>query len=156
MNKKSATFLGLVTIGICVSSYLIYYHYALRTGDEGWCNINNQINCKNVLQSKYSEILGVPLALFGLVWFSISGIFRYFRRGFSVAFVGSNTPFYLFVWSSIGLAAVIGLIFLEIFSVGSICILCTTCHILAVGIFIISYSSLEKPLSKYVRDLFYY
>jgi len=155
LNKASATFLGLVIIGICISSYLVYYHYASRAGAKGWCNINDQINCKNVIQSRYSEIFGVPLAAFGLVWFSVSGIFHYFRES-SVAFLGPNAPFYLFVWSSIGVVSVIVLVFLEIFSVGSICLLCTACHIMAVGIFAISHTFLKKPLSDYVRDLFYY
>jgi len=156
MNKTSATFLGLVIIGICVSSYLIYYHYALRAGSEGWCNISNQINCKNVIESKYSEISGVPLAVLGLAWFSICGIFSYLKTKFSSTRFGTNIPFYLFVWSSIGLVSLVCLVLLEIFSVGSICLLCTTCHVLAVGIFAISYISLNKPLSVYLRDLFYY
>ena len=155
MNKKPAIFLGLVIIGICISSYLIYYHYASKAGTEGWCNINDQINCKNVIQSKYSEIFGIPLAVFGLVWFCVSGMFHYFKES-STAILGSNAPFYLFVWSVIGLVAVICLVFLEIFSVGSICLLCTTCHITTIGIFVISYTYLGKPLSKYVRDVFYY
>ena len=155
MNKMSAIFLGLLVIGISVSSYLVYYHYAARAGSESWCNINSQINCNNVILSKYSEVFGIPLAALGAAWFSICAIFRQVGAVLSITIFGANAPFYLFIWSSLGVATVAGLVFLEIFSVGSICILCTICHIMALGIFVISYMSLKKPLSSYVKDVFY-
>jgi len=156
MNKISAVFLILVVTGICVSSYLVYYHYASRAGAEGWCNINSHVNCYNVIQSKYSEIFGVPLAVLGITWFSICFLFSPISKVFSVLINDSNGPFYLFIWSSTGLTAVMVLVYLEICAVGSICILCTICHAMAVGIFGISYTSLKKPISNYVKDTFYY
>ncbi|MGI0046701.1 MAG: vitamin K epoxide reductase family protein [Nitrosotalea sp.] len=160
MNKLSLIFFVLVAVGLGVSSYLIYYHYSAKAGAEGWCNINSQINCNKVLLSKYSEIFGAPLGVLGMIWFSIAWLLRYlgmassFRIGSSFRISGSNAPFYLFVWSCIGLCTVIGLIYLEIFIIGAICPFCTICHILAVGIFIISYVSLNKPLIDCVRDVF--
>ena len=155
MNRLSLIFFLLVGVGLSISSYLIYYHYVAKEGAEGWCNINSQINCNKVILSKYSEISGVPLGALGIIWFLIAGLFRYFETVASSRMRVSNVQFYLFIWSSIGMCAVMGLVYLEIFAVGAICPFCTFCHILATGIFIISYVSLKKPLSDYLRDVFY-
>jgi uncharacterized membrane protein len=155
MNRLSLIFFTLVAVGLSISSYLIYYHYAAKEGAEGWCNINSQINCNKVILSKYSEIFGVPLGALGMIWFSIAGVLRYFGTDSSSRMLVSNAPFYLFIWSSLGVCTVIGLVYLEIFVVGAICPFCTFCHILATGIFIISYVSLKKPLVDYIRDTFY-
>ena len=155
MNKPSLIFFLLVGIGLSTSSYLIYYHYLAVAGAEGWCNINNQINCNKVILSKYSEILGMPLGVLGIIWFSVAGLLRYLGSVSYFKISGSIVSFYLFIWTSIGLSTVIGLLYLEIFAVGAICLFCTLCHILAAGIFIISYVSLKKPLGDYIRDAFY-
>lgn len=155
-------FFLLVAVGLAVSSYLIYYHYSARAGAEGWCNINSQINCNKVILSRYSEIFGLPLGGLGIIWFASAGLLRYlgmvssFGLGPSFRISGSNIPFYLFILSCIGLCTVTGLVYLEVFVVGAICLFCTLCHFLAAGIFIISYVSLKRPLIDCIRDLFYH
>ena len=52
----------LATIGICIAAYLTYVHYddvqVLCTGGGG---------CEKVQKSEYSKLLGVPVALLGLL-----------------------------------------------------------------------------------------
>ncbi len=152
--RVTKTFLALVIIGISLSSYLIYFHYEARAGLSSWCNLNDKINCTNTILSSYSEIEGIPLGVFGIIWFSVSGLLYNNKLKFSKN-IGVNAPFYLFIWTGIGIASVAYLVYVELFVVDSICLLCTATHITGVSIFVLSYLSVRGNLSKYVRDAFY-
>lgn len=65
--------------------YLAYQHYNLRFGNAqpSLCNINSTFDCDVVAASRFSELLGFPLALWGaivaillLVWSSLLGALR--------------------------------------------------------------------------------
>jgi uncharacterized membrane protein len=147
-------FLACVIIGISLSSYLIYFHYEARAGLPSWCNLNDKINCTNTVLSSYSEIGRMPLGAFGVVWFSISGLLYYNKLRFSKN-TSANAPFYLFIWAGIGIASAAFLVYVEVFLVGSICLLCTATHATGVAIFVLSYLSVRGNLSRYVKNIFY-
>jgi len=149
---RSKIFLAFVIIGISLSSYLIYFHYEARAGMPSWCNLNEKINCTNTILSAYSEIKGIPLGVLGVVWFSISGILYQDKLRLVK---GNFAPFYLLVWTSIGIAAVGYLVYVELFLVGSICVLCTATHLTGIVIFAMSFVSVKGNLSKYMRNIFY-
>lgn len=60
---------GLATFAaILVHIYLASRHYALKFGEvntQSLCNINSTFNCEAVSASRYSEFLGVPMAVWG-------------------------------------------------------------------------------------------
>jgi len=56
-------------IGIIVASYSLYEYYFGVPSD--FCNINEAFNCYQVAKSGYSDILGVPIALFGMIGFGL-------------------------------------------------------------------------------------
>jgi uncharacterized membrane protein len=147
-------FLAVVIIGISLSFYLIYFHYEARAGLPSWCNLNDKINCSNTILSSYAEIGGIPLGAFGVIWFSISGLLYYNKLSFFKN-TSASSPFYLFIWAGIGVASAACLVYVEIFLVGSICLLCTATHITGVAIFVLSYLSVRGNLSKYVKNVFY-
>lgn len=147
-------FLALVIIGISLSSYLIYFHYEARAGLPSWCNLNDKINCTNTILSSYSEIGKIPLGAFGVVWFSVSGLLYHNKLRFSKN-ASTNAPFYLFVWAGIGVASVVYLVYVEIFLVGSVCLLCTATHATGIAVFVLSYLSVRDNLSGHVKNIFY-
>ncbi|MGI0061348.1 MAG: vitamin K epoxide reductase family protein [Nitrosotalea sp.] len=151
---RSKIFLAFVIIGISLSLYLIYFHYAAREGLPSWCNINDRINCTNTILSSYSEVGDAPLGVFGVIWFSVSGLLYHNKLGFSKN-ASVNAPFYLFIWAAIGVVSAAYLVYVEIFVVGSICLLCTATHATGVAIFVLSYLSVRGNLSKYVKNTFY-
>ena len=78
-----AALASLAAIG--VHAYLLMEHYDLRYGQAaatGLCNINATFNCAAVSASRFSEVLGYPVALLGaaanaalivlLAWFAIA------------------------------------------------------------------------------------
>lgn len=108
-----------------------------------------KIDCNAVLGSAYSQIFGVPLELFAVIYFIINIVLVYL-----VAF-GSDAIFrraltLLFGWRFIGLVIVPYLVSIELFILQAICIYCTIMHVAIVLDFvIISYFLFYKRNSLY-------
>jgi protein-disulfide isomerase len=62
----------LALIGLGISSYSTIHHLEVKAkGATGaGCNINDTINCDVVAQSEYSEIVGIPLGVWGGAYFA--------------------------------------------------------------------------------------
>jgi protein-disulfide isomerase len=58
-------------IGIAVSVYSTNHHLLVKASGQtdAACNINAQFNCDAVALSKYSEVAGIPLGVFGIGYF---------------------------------------------------------------------------------------
>lgn len=97
-----------------------------------FCEISSFISCDAVLSSPYASFLGFPTALYGVIWFAIasSATFLAVEKKAAVKFMTA--------WSLLGLAAVAFLVYVEIFVIGSLCILCTATHLL-VGVVVASF-----------------
>ncbi len=119
-------------IGILVSLYLIYSHY---TDTSLACPENSVINCANVVTSQYSTFFSLPLPVYGIVYFVFSFILAFIPRLKKL----------LFIVTIIALIIVFGLVYIEIALIGSICIYCTSLHIIIFLIFsILLYDLLVK------------
>jgi uncharacterized membrane protein len=56
---------GLAVLGLAISIYLTYVHYA---GIEPVCSSIS--NCERVQTSEYADLLGIPVALLGIVGYA--------------------------------------------------------------------------------------
>ncbi len=120
--------LGLIGLGI--SAYLTLVHYS--TSVTLACTSNGTINCEKVTSSPQSELLGLPVALWGSAyfvlliafctpwaWASAAPAIRLVRIGLAIAGVGM----------------VLRLIYAELFEIDAICLWCTAVHIVMVALF---------------------
>jgi uncharacterized membrane protein len=126
--------IGLILcgIGFGVAGYLTYEHYTGSTSLS--CPAHGgMINCLGVTTSIYSKIHGVPVAVLGLVFFAIMAVlqspwaWRSERREIRIARI---------VWSLVGVATALKLIYDELFKIHEICLWCTSVHILSLLLFI--------------------
>src|SRR5262245_11290452 len=120
--------LGLSVAGLAVSIYLTVDHFT--SSPVLACPATAAVNCEKVTTSPYASVLGIPVALYGLVFFA--------------AMVALSLPY---AWRDPGLrpvrlgAAVVGvawvvyLVGVELFAVGSICLWCTAVHVITVALF---------------------
>ncbi len=117
--------------GVGVSIYLTAVHYA---GFALACPAGALINCEQVLSSPYAVVAGtsVPTSAAGVVWFAASA-------AISIAIL-AGLPWLRaqVAWSSIGILTVLYLVFVEIVSLGAICVWCTAAHVLVLAIFMVS------------------
>ena len=126
------TTLALAIAGTAVSAYLTIAHYT--SPDVLACSSTGVIDCERVTTSAQSEVLGIPVALLGLLWFlAMVGLcspwaWRSPARWVSIARQAG-------VWS--GIAFVLWLVYAELFVIDAICLWCTVAHVLAFGLFVI-------------------
>lgn len=122
---------ALCVLGLAVASYLTYAHYnahvTLACPDHGF------INCAKVTSSKYSKILGIPVAVLGLAFFAsmlplqLPVAWRSPNRLLRAVRMGSCV---------IGVGFVLWLLYAELLKIRNICIYCTSVHILTFAIFV--------------------
>ncbi|MFI5412913.1 MAG: vitamin K epoxide reductase family protein [Candidatus Micrarchaeales archaeon] len=100
---------SLVALGLIISIYLTIVHFYSNTLV---CPSTGLINCESVLTSPYSEILGIPVAILGLVLFVLA-IFMLPKKNDTM----------VFLWSIAGVGAVLYSIATQTI-IGEICIYC--------------------------------
>jgi len=134
MNPRLQRLMSLVAIlavgGIVVSSVSLKHHYA--TSKTEFCDIGNTFNCDIVNRSEYSEILGVPVALIGMLGYAaVLGLATVYRER-------RETPSLIFAGASAGLAFALYLTYIEGRVLGVWCIMCLSSLALIGGIAIVS------------------
>jgi uncharacterized membrane protein len=113
------TAIALVAVGgIAISSVSLYEHFATSTSS--FCNFSDTFNCDLVNRSAYSTVLGVPVALIGIVGYVLLAALATVYRNLS------QTPVLLLIASAIGLGFALHLAYVEKFVLGVWCILCLT------------------------------
>ncbi len=115
---------------LAVASYLTVTHYtdpaALACPDTGI------VNCTLVTTSSWSVVLGIPLAVLGVVWAVV-------MTGLTVPWAWLARADWVdgarLVVSGAGAATVVYLVYVELFRIGAICLWCTAMHVTAVCLF---------------------
>ncbi|KKP98594.1 MAG: hypothetical protein US79_C0002G0144 [Parcubacteria group bacterium GW2011_GWC1_38_17] len=117
-------------IGIIVASYSLYEYYFGVPSD--FCNINEAFNCYQVAKSGYSDILGVPIALFGMIGFGLIFTCAAWNRE------GKNMHKFLLPLTLLSLLSVFYFIYLSAFVIHVWCPACIVSWIIIVTLFILS------------------
>jgi uncharacterized membrane protein len=122
----------LVLAGLAISSYLTVAHY-----DHGVtliCSKTATIDCESVTTSKYSELFGIPLPLFGLLFFLAIG-------ALNLPFVSrSRQPILRWAPLACTISGTLFVVYLVVAEVmlGKICLWCTGVHALTVLLFVLT------------------
>ena len=122
--------LGLSLAAVAIAAYLTVAHYtdpaALACPDTGI------VNCALVTTSSWSVLLGVPLAVLGLVWaVVVTGLTLPWAWRSGAGWVDGAR----LALSGAGAAMVLYLVYVELFRIGAICLWCTAMHVTAVCLF---------------------
>lgn len=132
MRKKHfiLCILILSILGLITSLYLTYDHY--HPSIEGSvCDITASVSCTVLNSGIYSTIIGIPVALYGVAWFIILGIFSWNSLN------NTNTIPKLLWWNAVGFMSIFYFIYIE-FLLSTICPFCTVVHILVAVSLILS------------------
>lgn len=102
--------------GIVVSSVSLQHHFA--TSKTSFCDVGENFSCDIVNRSEYSTILGIPVALIGMLGYAaLAGLATVYRER-------SETPAMLLGAAVLGLAFALYLTYIEARVLGVYCILC--------------------------------
>jgi vitamin-K-epoxide reductase (warfarin-sensitive) len=120
----------LALAGALVSSVSLYHHYG--TSKTSYCDIGETFNCDVVNRSTYSMVLGVPVALIGIIgYLALVALATLYRAK-------EETPAILLIWSLAGLGFALYLTYIEAFVLGVWCILCVSSLIVIFAVTVLS------------------
>lgn len=119
-------------LGILISTYLLLYHTA---GVQLICPTTGIINCGTLLSSSYAFLYGIPIEVFGMLFFVLEIILVHLHKKLNKDI--------LVIYNAVGIGVIMYLIYGE-YTIGKICLYCTAIHILVVTLFILSVYNLKK------------
>jgi uncharacterized membrane protein/protein-disulfide isomerase len=150
--------LALAALGLAASTTSSVVHYRLLTepGYSSFCDVNTSVSCTQAYLSRYGSIMGVPVALGGVLFFAfvlvVAGV-----AGRQQSSARETAPAYVFALSTIALAFVLYLAYASFVVLKAFCILCAITYVAAIGLFIVSGGSVTFPMTmlprRAVRDL---
>jgi dihydroorotate dehydrogenase subfamily 2 len=132
----------LILSGFADSLFLTYEHYALTSIG---CPVSPWINCLAVTSSKYSEILGIPLALLGIIYYLFLTFFLLRSRE------KSYVHFFLLT-SSFGILFSVYLILIQAVAIKLFCIYCLLSAIISFLIFGFTFIFFEREWKTLIID----
>lgn len=139
MTSRTRTLLLLFALlGLGAASVSSYVHYGLlHGGGSSFCDVSGTVNCTTAYTSRYGSFLGVPVAIFGVVYFAVVlALVGMAGRAGSPA--QENVPGYVFGLSTVGLAFTLYLAYASYVQLKVFCILCAITYVAVIAIFIIS------------------
>jgi uncharacterized membrane protein/protein-disulfide isomerase len=147
--SKTAARLALLCalIGMGASFFAMYVHYRLLADPlyTSACDVSASVSCTEVYRSQFSTVKGIPVAIFGAVWFVLAALLSI---GGLVArpSVRESIPGYLFTLSTFALAATLYLLYISTFVLKTYCPVCLTMDAAIIGLFIISGAATPYPM----------
>jgi len=132
--------LVIAFVGLGFSLYAANHHYELLNAGatDSYCNINEQFSCDEVARSPYSKLLGIPLGVWGIVFFLGQLVlgFLVFRR--QAGHVESKQG--LVALTFLGAAGSIVLAGISAFVLGKFCLNC-------MGIYVVCFTQVAIVLA---------
>ncbi len=125
--------------GLCVSAYLTYAHYNASVVLA--CPNTGVINCAKVTSSAQSSLLGIPVALLGLLFYVAMVVLclpqAWARAELTLVRLGATILGVLFVFY---------LVYTELFTLDAICLWCTSVHVITFILFcIVAFATAVDP-----------
>lgn len=139
--------LGLVSSG---ASAVVHYRLLQNAGYTSFCDINSALSCTEAYLSRYGSFAGVPVALLGFLWFVLAGVLSWLSvKGRTE--VRESAPGYLFVLSTMALAMVLYLAYASFAILKTMCVLCGGTYVAVAGVFLLSGSLMNYPMTSLPR-----
>ena len=131
-NKKRIILIILCLIGLGLSFELckVFYNANFaQTSIKSICAINDMFDCDAVAKTSYSQFLGVPLALWGIILYLFVLFMLFADKIKNIKFLGflavfKNPASYIFCISLLSFCISMVLGSISIFKINSICIFC--------------------------------
>jgi uncharacterized membrane protein len=141
VRRRLMVAIALVALGGAAISSVSLYHHVSKS-KTSFCDINEVFNCDLVNRSTYSTVLGMPVALIGILrYLLILGLATVYREK-------AETPAMLLIVSAAGLGFAVYLTYIEAHVLGAWCILCLTSLTLILSSAVISAVLVARSLRR--------
>lgn len=130
MNRSSLLF-GVVILALLGLADAWYLAESALSGASLACDISGLSGCNLVAQSEYSRLFGVPLAVYGAVFYAL-----FFVLSACVWFFHNRTLYHVLVASAVvGILASTYFLYLQFFVIKALCIYCIASFVIALLLF---------------------
>jgi protein-disulfide isomerase len=125
---------ALAAVGLVLAGVLALEHAHAHAGGTSFCAINDYVNCDRVATSRYSIVLGLPVAVWGGFAYALALLL-------SIAGLRRDRPHatwpagLLFVLGAIATATAIALALVSELAIGALCVLCATSWVVSGAMF---------------------
>ncbi len=153
MSKKAAVAaLCFALLGFTVSVLAAYIHYRMLHDPlyASFCDVSATLSCTEVLASRFATVRGIPVAIFGSIWFATAALLSVSGLIARPA-VRESAPGYLFAGSTLALAVVLYLGYASFAVLRTACPLCLATYAAVAGLFFISGSATTFPMMSLPR-----
>ena len=159
MSRTAALFAvacALIGLGASVAAAYVHYRILFDPTYTSFCDVNATISCTQVYMSRFSTFRGIPVAIFGAIWFAAAALVAL------AGLVGSdnvreNAPGYLFAGSTLAMAVVLYFEYVSFVVLKAVCLLCLTMAAAVVALFFLSGAKTPFPMTtlprRALRDL---
>lgn len=156
IGKNNLLLLALIStlLATGIHLYLTIHFYEVKFGlGEGGsvCNINEVLNCDAVTASRFSSLLGLPLAIWGASTNIVLLFFLFITRT-NLTQNSEKTSRYAFLISSIPVLASIVMATISMVAMKNYCILCITTYGLSALTFASTWLSADKLNLKNIKE----
>ncbi|HEY0073992.1 MAG TPA: vitamin K epoxide reductase family protein [Abditibacteriaceae bacterium] len=127
--------IALSFVGLWLSYDAWQAHQRVKSGEDSGCEVTATINCDKVLTSQYAEVFGIPLGIYGLVYFlvvlltSVSSEANFSWRRFRLT---------QFAVASVGILSSLALTYISKVLLDTFCKICLRVHATTTALFIVS------------------
>jgi uncharacterized membrane protein len=138
---KRSLLVALSALGVLLSLFLEWMHvqaYTRPTADS-FCAIGERIDCTTVALSRYSVLFDLPVPLLGALGFTAIGVAAWLRSRL------------LLPLTAVGALVSLFLLGAELFSIGSVCLLCEAVHVLSLALAALAFRA-RSALEPVKRD----
>jgi uncharacterized membrane protein/protein-disulfide isomerase len=155
MNKRAASFAllcALVGLGASAAAAYTHYHMLYDPSYRSFCDVSETISCTQVYASRYSTFQGIPVAIFGGLWFVVAALLSV--TGLTARpSVRESVPGYLFALSTLALAVVLYMGYASFVVLKVVCPLCLTTYAAVIGLFLVSGAATSIPMTTLPRRI---
>jgi uncharacterized membrane protein/protein-disulfide isomerase len=149
LARKLLAAFGVLGLAASSAAAWVHYHLLVSPDYSSFCDINATVSCKQAYLSEYGSVGGVPVAVGGLVFFTLVLLLVWAGRRGSPAY-DSAAP-YIFALSTIGLGVVLYLGYASFFVLKEVCPLCVITYVAVIGLFVIAGGATSVSMSSLIR-----
>ena len=137
--------LGLLGLVASAASSVVHYQLINDPAYASFCDVNATFSCTEAYSSRYGAVGGVPVAVFGVIFFVF--VLGLVALSSASPVAAGNLPGYIFALSTIGLAVVLYLAYASFVILKAVCVLCVGTYAAVIGLFLLSGSATRYPMT---------
>lgn len=154
INRIIISILAILGVLVCIELLVVYYNANFNPAAEpSFCSINEHIDCDAVAETGFSRLLEVPLALWGLGFYSFILFLSVFPFDkFDIFKPVSHPKAFIFILSVFSIILSLILYYITSYIIEKVCILCYVLYLLNAGLFFAS--KVGTPIEKHFVNAF--